>query len=51
MNPTFKELVSVGCWWLRPIILAMWEAEIRGSGFKASPSKKEFVKPPISTGK
>jgi hypothetical protein len=26
--------------WLMPIILATWEAEIRGSQFKTSPGKK-----------
>jgi hypothetical protein len=28
-----------GCWWLKPVILAIQEAEIRGSQFKASPGQ------------
>jgi hypothetical protein len=31
-------------WWLKPIILATWEAEIRKSGFEARSSKK-FERP------
>jgi hypothetical protein len=27
-------------WWLRPIILAIWEAEIKKTVFEASPGKK-----------
>jgi hypothetical protein len=45
----FYELISsssksgrmrIWIWWCTPIILAMWEAEMRGPRFKASPGKK-----------
>jgi hypothetical protein len=31
-------------WWLKPVILSTWEAEMGRSQFKASPGNK-FVKP------
>jgi hypothetical protein len=36
--------MSVGRWWLAPVILATQEAEIRRIGFKASLGK-QFVRP------
>jgi hypothetical protein len=32
------------CWWLTPVILAPWEAEIGGLRFKASSVKKNKTK-------
>jgi hypothetical protein len=29
MDLIFKMDLTAGCWWLKPIILATWEAEIR----------------------
>jgi hypothetical protein len=32
-------------WWCLPVILAIWEVELGGPQFEASPGKK-FVRPP-----
>jgi hypothetical protein len=35
----YKRNLRAGTWWLTPIILATWEAEIRRISFKASSGK------------
>jgi hypothetical protein len=40
IHQSFNEcLLSTGCWWLILVILAIWETEIRRTGFEASPGK------------
>jgi hypothetical protein len=34
-----KITLNAGCWWLKPIILATWEAETERMWFQASPGK------------
>jgi hypothetical protein len=50
-NPSdLESKVEVGCWWLTPVILATWEAEIRRMLVPGQPRQKvkEIPSQPIS---
>jgi hypothetical protein len=45
-----KIIILAGCWWLKPVNLATWEAEIMGIIVSGQPGQKN-LQDPISTEK
>jgi hypothetical protein len=43
LQKQIKKMYKSGCQWLTPVILAAWEAEIRGSGPAQTNSSQDLI--------